>query len=263
MTLRHVLTNVVVAAVVGGLTAAGVSYAVLRHAGLAVSASQQANMDQAIHDYLTKNPEVMVELTNELDKRKDDEDATKTQKAIGDNAEKIFRSPVTFVAGNPSGDVSVVEFFDYNCGYCRQALPQVVKLVDGDSKIRLVLKELPIFGEDSIAAARLAMAANKQGKYFEMHQKLFTERGKANKDKALQIAKELGLDTDQLQKDAEDPAIKQALDENKDLAQKLGLQGTPYYLIGDHTLPGAPDDLYEELAKNAAEIREKGCSGPC
>ena len=143
---------------------------------------------------------------------------------------------MSHVAGNPNGDVSLVEFFDYNCGYCRQALPDVVKLVNDDGKVRLVLKELPIFGDNSEAAAKLALASNKQGKYFEMHQKLFSEPGKANKEKALRIAKELGLDVDQLQKDAEDPDIKKALDEAKDLAQKLGLQGTPLYLIGDRVV---------------------------
>src|SRR6185437_16970682 len=121
------------------------------------------------------------------------------------------------VAGNPEGDVSLVEFFDYNCGYCRLALPTVIQLVKGDGKIRLVLKELPIFGDDSVAAAKLALASNKQGKYFEMHQRLLSQPGKADKEKALRIAKDLGLDTDQLQKDAEDPDIKKALDEAKDL----------------------------------------------
>ena len=126
-----------------------------------------------------------------------------------------------------------------------------------------MLKELPIFGEDSEAAAKLALASDKQGKYFEMHQKLFSEPGKADKEKVLKIAKELNLDVDKLQKDMEDPSVKQALAENKDLAQKLGLQGTPLYLIGDKIVPGAPDDLYDQLEKHAAEIRAKGCTTTC
>ena len=109
---------------------------------------------------------------------------TAQQKAISDNADAIFRSPLSHVAGNPNGDVSVVEFFDYNCGYCRLALPDVVKLVNDDGKVRLVLKELPIFGDDSVTAAKLALASNKQGKYFEMHQKLLSEPGRAGKEKA-------------------------------------------------------------------------------
>jgi protein-disulfide isomerase len=109
----------------------------------------------------------------------------------------------------------------------------------------------------------VALAAIKQGKYFEMHQKLFSEPGKADKEKALRVAKELGLDVEKLEKDMDDPSVKQALEENKDLAQKLGLQGTPLYLIGDRVVPGAPDDLYDQLTKNVAEVREKGCGSTC
>jgi len=175
------------------------------------------------------------------------EQSVQQQKAISKNADAIFRSPVTPVAGNPNGDVSVVEFFDYNCPYCRRSLPAVLKLINQDGKVRLVLKELPILSNDSVAAAKFALAANKQGKYFEMYQKLFSEPGKADKEKALRVAKELGLDVDQLQKDAEDPEIQKSLDQAKDLAQKLNLQGTPLFLIGDRVIAGAPDDLYDQL----------------
>ena len=269
MNLRKVFFNVAVAAAVAAVTAAGTSYLVLRYAPagkLAASgpvAADQARVEGILRDYLTKNPEILVEMTTELDKRQAAEQAAQQQKAISDNADKLFRSPVAHVAGNPSGDVSIVEFFDYNCGYCKRALPDVLKLVNNDGKIRLVLKELPIFGEDSEAAAKLALASDKQGKYFEMHQKLFSEPGKADKEKALRVAKELELDVDKLQKDAEDPDIKKALDEAKELAQKLNLQGTPLYLIGDRVIPGAPDDLFDQLKKNVAEVREKGCASTC
>jgi len=226
-------------------------------------ALQEKQVVDIVHNYLTETPEILVEMTTELDKRQAADQVEKQQKLISDNANAIFRSPLAFVAGNPDGDVSVVEFFDYNCGYCKRALPDVVKLVDNDSKVRVVLKELPIFGEDSEAAAKAALAAHKQGKYFEMHQKLFTEPGKADKEKALRIAGELGLDTAQLEKDMADPEVQRSLDEAKELAQKLGLQGTPLYLIGDRVIPGAPDDLYDQLTKNVGEIREKGCKATC
>jgi protein-disulfide isomerase len=216
-----------------------------------------------VRDYLTKNPEILVEMTTELDKRQAADQAEKQQKVIGDNAEEIFRSPLTPAAANPNGDVSVVEFFDYNCGFCRRALPDVVKLVQNDGKVRLVLKELPIFGEESEAAAKIALAAEKQGKYFEMHQKLFTEPGKADKEKAMRVAGELGLDTAKLEKDMQAPEIQRSLDQARELAQKLGLQGTPLYLVGDRVIPGAPDDLYDQLTKKVAEVREKGCKATC
>ena len=267
MNVNKAFFNVVVAAAVAAVTAAGTSYLVLRYAALGMGSgpvsADQARVEQITRDYLTKNPEILVEMTNELDKRQAAEQAAQQQKAISQNADAIFRSPVSHVAGNPNGDVSLVEFFDYNCTYCRRALPDVVKLVNEDGKVRLVLKELPIFGDDSEAAAKLALASNKQGKYFEMHQKLFSEPGKADKDKALRVAKELGLDVDQLQKDAEDPDIKEALDEAKDLAQKLNLQGTPLYVIGDQVIAGAPDDLFDQFKAKVAEVRRKGCASTC
>ena len=258
-----VLFNVVVAAVVAAVTAVGTSYLVLRYAPLGAKSADRARVEQIMRDYLSKNPEILVEMTNELDKRQAAEQSVQQQKAISQNADAIFRLPVSHVAGNPNGDVNVVEFFDYNCPYCRHALPDVLKLINEDGKVRLVLKELPILGNDSVAAAKLSLAANKQGKYFEMHQKLFAESGKADKEKALRVAKELGLDVDQLQKDAEDPDIKKALDESKDLAQKINLKGTPLFLIGDRVISGAPDDLFDQLKAKVAEIRQNGCASTC
>ena len=267
MNLKTGLVTALVAAVVAAIVTGATLSVLWRTAPGLVNAPGQALQEKEVidivHNYLTKNPEVLVEMTTELDKRQAAEQAEKQQKVISDNANALFRSPLAFVAGNPDGDVTVVEFFDYNCGYCKRALPDVVKLVDNDSKVRLVLKELPIFGEDSEAAAKAALAAHKQGKYFEMHQKLFSEPGKSDKEKALRIAGELGLDTAQLEKDMADPEVQKSLDEAKELAQKLGLQGTPLYLIGDRVIPGAPDDLYDQLTKNVGEIREKGCKATC
>lgn len=268
MNLKSGLAAALVAAIVAAVVSVALVHFIFWRGGPGELAGGAGGLDQTrvetiVRDYLTKHPELLVEMSAELDKRQAAEQEAQQRKAISENADEIFRSPAAFVAGNPEGDVSVVEFFDYNCGFCRRALPDVVKLVNSDNKVRLVLKELPIFGDDSEDAAKAALAAHKQGKYFEMHQKLFTEPGKANKEKALAIAKELGLDVAQLQKDMEDPAIKKALEESKALAQKLNLQGTPLYLIGDRVVPGAPDDLYDQLTKNVSEVREKGCKVTC
>src|SRR6188472_618332 len=259
----NVFLNAALAAVVAAVTATGMSYLFLRYAPMGPQAADPERIERIIRDYLINKPEILVEMTNELDKRQAAEQSVQQQKAISQNANAIFRSPVSHAAGNPNGDVSVVEFFDYNCPYCRHALPDVLKLLNEDGKVRLVLKELPILSDDSVAAARVALAANKQGKYFEMHQKLFSEPGKADKDKAMRIATELGLDTAKLEKDMQDPEIQKSLDQAKELANKLGLQGTPLYLVGDHIIPGAPDDLYDQLTKNVTEIREKGCKVTC
>jgi protein-disulfide isomerase len=265
MNFKTGLATALVAAVVAALVTAATIALIWRIApGVAnVSSFDERRVVNIVRDYLTKNPEILVEMTTELDKRQATEQAERQQTIIGENAEQIFRSPLAHTAGNPNGDVSVVEFFDYNCGFCRRALPDVVKLVQNDDKVRIVLKELPIFGEESEGAAKIALAAAKQGKYFEMHQKLFTEPGKADKEKAMRIADELGLDKAQLEKDMQDPEIQESLDEAKELATKLGLQGTPLFLIGDRVIPGAPDDLYDQLTKKVVEVREKGCKATC
>jgi protein-disulfide isomerase len=252
MKRNNILFYMALAAVVAAVTAIGTSYLILRYAPLGPTQSiNQQRLERIIRDYLTKNPQILVDMATELDKRQAIEQASLQTKAISDNADAIFRSPASHVAGNPNGDVSVVEFFDYNCPFCRRALHDVLKLINDDGKVRLVLKELPILSDDSAAAAKLALASNKQGKYFEMHQKLLSEPGKADKEKALRIAKDLGLD------------IKKALDEAKDLAQKLSLKGTPLFLVGDRVISGAPDDLFDQLEAKVAEVRQNGCAGTC
>lgn len=264
MTLKSGLATALVAAVVAAIVSAATITAVWRGAPGVVDAPggdgpREKEIVDIVRNYLTENPEILVEMTTELDNRQRDEQATQQEKAISENAETIFRSKHAYIGGNPQGDVTVVEFFDYNCSYCKRAMPDLIKLMDSDDKVRVVLKELPIFGGDSDDAAKGALAAKMQGKYFEMHQKLFSDSGKADKAKVLRIANELGLDVEQLEKDMEGEEVEQALEEAREIAQKLGLQGTPFYLIGDQTIPGAPEDLYDQLTEKVADVREKGC----
>lgn len=182
MTFKTGLATALVAAVVAAIVSAATMVVTWR-AAPGVIESPAATMDETqvveiVRDYLTENPEILVEMTTELDKRQQAEEASMQEKAISDNSDALFRSSKAFAAGNPDGDVTVVEFFDYNCGFCRRAMPVVVKLLDNDDKVKLVFKELPIFGDDSEDAAKGALAAKIQGKYFEMHQKLFSEPGK-------------------------------------------------------------------------------------
>ncbi len=273
MTPKTGLATALVAAVVAAIVSAATVLIVWRAApgvvdapGAGSSAGAAMGEEQVVEivrNYLTEHPEILVEMTTELDKRQQEEQSAQQEKAISSNADALFRSDKSFTAGNPDGDVTVVEFFDYNCGFCRRAVPDVLKLIDNDDKVKLVFKELPIFGEESEDAAKGALAAKKQGKYFEMHQKLFTDSGKANKEKVLRIANEIGLDVPQLEADMESEEVQAALDEARDLAQALGLQGTPLYLIGDRTIPGAPDDLYDQLVENVTVIREQGCKASC
>jgi protein-disulfide isomerase len=267
MTPKTGLATALVAAIVAALVSATILLVVWRTAPGVVDTPGAALNEKAVidivRDYLTKHPEILVDMTTELDKRQAADESAKQQKVIGENADALFRSPLSYTAGNPNGDVTVVEFFDYNCGYCRRAMPELVKLIDSDDKVRVVFKELPIFGEESEWSAKAVLAAGKQGKYFEMHQKMYSTPGKADKEKALRVAAEVGLDVPQLEKDMADPSIAKALAETKELAQKLGLQGTPLYLIGDRTIPGAPDDLYDQLVAKIGEVRQKGCNVTC
>lgn len=184
------------------------------------------------------------------------------ENAVALHAEEVFRSPDSFVAGNPEGDVSIVAFFDYNCPYCREGAPALSKLVAADGKLRLVLKELPVLGPDSEAVARIAQAAIAQGKYFELYERLIAEPGRATKDKALRLASNLGLDTARLEKDMADPAIEAAIAANKRLADRLGVKGVPFYLVGDRTVSES-EDFYVALAAKVADIRENGCRSKC
>lgn len=189
--------------------------------------------------------------------------SARQESAIAQHAEEIFRSPTSFVAGNPQGDVSVVAFFDYNCPYCRKDAPALAELIAGDSNVRLVLKELPVLGADSEAAARIALAAKSQGKYFELYARLITERGRATKDNALRIASELGLDTARLEQDGQSPEVANALAKNELLASRLGVRGVPFYLVGDRPVTEENKDLYATLAAKVADIRANGCRAAC
>jgi protein-disulfide isomerase len=184
------------------------------------------------------------------------------ERGIAAHAEQIFRSPTSFVAGNAKGDVSVVAFLDYNCPYCRRGAPDLAELIAKDDKVRLVLKELPVLGKDSEDVARVALAAAAQGKYFELHQRLFTEPGRATKAKALRIAGELGLDVGRLEAEMDDPAITVTLLENTRLARDIGVRGVPFYLVGDEVL-GEGKDFYGRLTGKVADIRENGCHAAC
>jgi protein-disulfide isomerase len=186
----------------------------------------------------------------------------RAEKAVAAHAEQIYRSSSDPILGNPQGDVSVVAFFDYNCPDCRRTGPALTELTAKDPKVRVVLKELPVLGADSEAAARVALAARKQGKYAELHERLLTERGRAGKDTALRIAAELGLDPAALERDMNDPAITDIILGNMRLARDLGVRGVPFYIVGDRVLGEGADPFYPELAAKVADVREEAAASP-
>jgi protein-disulfide isomerase len=208
-----------------------------------ISSTQRGEIERIIRDYLIKHPEVLQEAIAELEKKQATAEAEKQQAAIKDNAGILFRSPRQVTIGNPNGDVTFVEFFDYNCGYCKRAVADMFDLMKHDTKLRVVLKEFPVLGPNSVDAARVAVGVSMQDrtgkKYIEFHRKLLGNRGQADKARALAVAKEIGLDIARLERDITSDEVRATLEESFKLAEKLGLNGTPSYVIGNSIVVGA------------------------
>jgi protein-disulfide isomerase len=186
---------------------------------------------------------VLQEAMAELEKKQQLAEAEKARSAIKNHSDALFNSPRQVTLGNPQGDVTFVEFFDYNCGYCKRALTDMVELMGKDPKLKVVLKEFPVLGPSSVEAAQVAVAVRMQDKtgkkYLEFHQKLLTGRGQVDKAKAMAAAKEIGLDMARLEKDLKSDEIGKTLEESMKLAEALGLNGTPSYVIGNDVVIGA------------------------
>lgn len=202
----------------------------------------KADIEQIVRDYLIANPEVIQEAIQALQAKREAAENARAAAALAAHGDALRAHPMTPVSGNRSGDVTVVEFFDYQCGYCKRSLASMIGLLKSDKNVRVVWKELPILGPASRYAARAAMAAKKQGKYFDFHVALMGARGRLTEQKVIELAKGVGLDVARLRSDMEDPAIEAYLDETQQLATALGIRGTPAFVIGDTLVPGAIDD---------------------
>lgn len=224
------------------------------------SAEQKGAIEKIVKDYLMNNPEIMMEVQTALESKMETIQTERLKVALKESAGEIFHRPNAPTAGNPNGDVTIVEFFDYNCGYCKRAFSDVAKIVEKDPKVKLVFKELPILSKGSEEAAKVALAARLQGKYWDVHRTLIALRGEVNEQTALKAVEKLGLDMPKLRKDMEAPEVKAEIDTVRDLAQKMGIQGTPHFLVGDKAIPGAPQNLLEVMTGHVAEVRKSGCS---
>jgi protein-disulfide isomerase len=204
---------------------------------------QRSEIEVVVRDFLLKNPEILHELMQELEKRQALAETEKAKKAIAALKDEIFNSPHQVTLGNPKGDVTMVEFFDYNCGYCKRAMGDMMELLKSDPNLKVVLKEFPVLGEASVQAAQVAAAVSLQDKsgkkYLDFHRKLMGGRGQADKARALAAAKEAGLDMARLEKDMNGPEVRAALEQSFKLAEALGLNGTPSYVINDEVAIGA------------------------
>jgi protein-disulfide isomerase len=219
--------------------------------------AQRTEIESIIKEYLVAHPEVLLEAENELNKRQAAAESENQSKAVAKNADALFKSPRGVVLGNPDGDVNFVEFFDYNCGYCKKAMGDMLTLLKNDPKLRITLKEFPILSNGSVEAAQVAVAVRMQDptgkKYLDFHQKLLGGRGEADKARALAAAKDAGLDMARIEKDMNSPEVKATLTENLQVAKELGLNGTPSYIIGKDVVVGAVG--LDGLTKKIAEAR--------
>jgi protein-disulfide isomerase len=223
------------------------------------SDTQRQAIEAIVKDYLVRNPDVLQEAIAEGEKRQQETQKLAQAAALKESREALHNSPHGVVAGNAAGDVTLVEFFDYNCGYCRKALGDIQALIKGDPKLRVVLRDFPVLGAESLEASKLALAAKQQlkaDKMFDFHVKLLETKGRVTGERALAVAKEMGLDTARLAKDAQGPEVKAALSENMTLGDKLGLSGTPAFIVGDEVIPGAVG--VDPIRKTISDVRQCG-----
>ena len=212
--------------------------------------TDQAKTEQIIHDYLLAHPEVILEAVEKYQKQQEQASAQKQAQALVDRREELLHAAADPVIGNPNGDVTIVEFFDYRCPYCKSVAGTFVDLYEKDGKVRFVLKEFPILGPESEFAAKAALAAQKQGKYRELHMALMAFKGKLTEADVMRLATDSGLDAIRLAQDMETPDITESIARNHALAEALGVRGTPAFVIGDQLVPGAMsvDELRQRIA---------------
>ena len=217
--------------------------------------TQKKEVEAVIQDYILKNPEIISKAIDALQARQREAEEKASKAALIANRSQLFKDATSPVSGNPNGDITVIEFFDYRCGVCKRVHPIVARLIKDDPNIRRVYKEWPILGPDSVLAARAALASRKQGKYFAFHNAMMEARARLNRAAIMTIAKRVGLDTTQLTRDMEDPEINGILQRNYALAEALKLNGTPSFVIEDTLLKGGRD--LPTMRKLVADARAK------
>ena len=221
------------------------------------SPQQTQQIEQIVHSYLVKNPQILVEVSQALQQQQMAKMQQAAVKGISQNAKDIFDNSASPVVGNPQGNVSIVEFMDYQCPHCKDMEPIMNELIKNDSQLRVIYKELPIFGANSEYAAKAALASVKQGKFIAFHDALLKDKNPLTQDEVLKVAKSVGVDTAQMEKDMKDPVIEQQLKDNLKLAQALNLMGTPAIIVANRDgsknvfIPGttSKNDLQQLIAQ--------------
>jgi len=220
------------------------------------SQQQTEIIKNMIREFMFKNPQALREAIINLQAFEREQQQKAARLALSQYGKSLFRSPNSYVAGNPDGDVTLVEFFDYNCGFCRRSMADLMALINTDPNLKVVFKEFPILGEGSDFAARAAMASIKQGKYMEFHMAMMKLRGSADKNSVMEIAEEVGLDTEKLKQEMKASYITEEIRDAQRTASAIGINGTPGFVIGDRVIGGAVG--LAELRRQIALVRKSG-----
>lgn len=214
------------------------------------SDAEKSEIEKIVQDYIRKNPELVLQALEEIEKRQREEQDRRFKQLIFAHADQLERDSGDPVLGNPDGDVTIVEFFDYQCGYCKRMTGPLMEFVKADGNVRLVVKEFPILGPASTIAARASLGALAQDKYEAFHLAMMAVRGKLDQETILQVALEVGLDMEKLQASMNNPEIETQIRKSYRLAQTLSISGTPAFVIGEDLLPGA---VSQEVLRQSVE----------
>jgi protein-disulfide isomerase len=221
---------------------------------------QREAIGAIIREYLLTNPELLEEVVAELERRRNAETAAQQAEALVAQRDTLLNSDKQVILGNPEGDVTLVEFFDYNCGYCRAAHGDLMRLIEEDGNLRVVLKEYPVLGQGSVEAAQVAIALNEVApdRYLEFHDTMFTEPGQATGNRALAVADEMGIDPLAIRAAMESPNVEETIQEVYSLAEALSITGTPTYVVGNEVVVGAVG--YDSLVNKIEQVRACGAT---
>lgn len=229
---------------------------------VALDDAEKEELGQFIREYLIQNPEILFEVQAAYEAKQQEIQREQSRQVIASSADVIYNSPHNFVLGNPEGDVTIVEFFDYNCGFCKRAMKDMEEIIANDPNVRFILKEFPILGDDSVAAHRVSTAVMRIAPehYEAFHLELLGGRDRATEETAIAVATGLGVDESALREAMEDESITESFRENYQLADSLGISGTPSYIIGDEAVFGAvgTPTLTEKLA-NVRDCESATC----
>ena len=245
--MKYFLTVLLAACV---LTAGNASFAVAE----GLSKEQREEVDQMMHDYIVKHPDLIMKSVDDFQRT---EAEKRTKAALAENHDQLFKDEASPFMGKADGDVTIIEFSDYNCGYCKKVFPDIRALIEDDKNLKVVLREVPILGPTSEVAAKWALAAHMQGKHFAFHQAVMEMKGKLTEAAIEEAATSAGVDVAKAKTDAESAAVKEQLRKNRELFSKMGFTGTPAFVVNDISLGGIPGTSLKQVVDDARQRAAK------